>query len=164
MSNVLYLNCEMLHKVSSSALRTRFAWRRSDRTSQSETLVATGVVASCSQTPVVTTAAYCCGLFDDLGRLTAQQPQGVPTRRACVKNECFWRGRCWRRKRLKILCHKPLAKLPLILSRFWLRMALSWPHFDPKSTPLTLSAPIPTNFQPNPVIPGHHLYVYIIYI
>ena len=48
-----------------------------------------------------------------------------------------------------------LVTIFTILVRFWPHMALSWPHFDPKSTPLTLSGPILTNFRPNLIILWH---------
>ena len=48
-----------------------------------------------------------------------------------------------------------LVTIFTILVRFWPRMALSWPHFDPKSTPLTLSRLVLTNFRPNLTILWH---------
>ena len=40
-------------------------------------------------------------------------------------------------------------------------MALSWPHFDPKSTPLTLSGPSLTNFRPFLTILWHFQFLAI---
>ena len=54
-----------------------------------------------------------------------------------------------------------LVTIFFILDHFGPRMALSWPHFDPKSTPLTWSGPSLTNFRPFLTILWHFQFLAI---